>query len=223
MVSGDILYYPIKRWYFIFEPGTDSRHICQYRTTSEAQADDLVSLPGIIQLDDAYWGGKKHDGKRGRGASGKTPFLAALSTNIEGHPIYMRLSRVKSFTTEEVSRWSLKHLHHQSIVVSDGYRCFNGVANAGFLHESIITGGGHKSMEIKAFTWVNIMLGNVKRSLHGTYHSMSQKHLPRYLAEFCYRFNRRFRMGEMVTSLAHAAINSVPIPQRQLKLAEDWW
>jgi hypothetical protein len=61
------------------------------------------------------------------------------------------------------------------------------------------------------------MLGNVKRSLHGTYHAMSQKHLPRYLAEFCYRFNRRFRMGEMVTSFAHAAINSTPIPQHQLK------
>ena len=67
------------------------------------------------------------------------------------------------------------------------------------------------------------MLGNVKRSLHGTYHALSQKHLPRYLAEFCYRFNRRFRMSEMITSLARAAINSTPIPQPQLKLAKDWW
>ena len=100
---------------------------------------------------------------------------------------------------------------------------FGGVTRSGFLHESIVTGGGHKSMEIKALTWVDIMLGNVKRSLHGTYHSLSQRHLPRYLAEFCYRFNRRFRMGEMIASLARAAINSTPIPQHRLKLAEDWW
>jgi len=187
------------------------------------QTDDSLSLSGIIQLDDAYWGGKKHDGKRGRGASGKTPFLAAVSTNIKGHPIYMRLSRIKSFSTSEIKRWSQKHLHHQGIVVSDGLPCFNGIARAGFLHESIVTGGGYESVKIPAFKWVNIMLGNIKRSLHGTHHSISQKHVPRYLAEFCYRFNRRFRMGSMIPSLAYAAINSKPIPQHQLKLAEDWW
>ena len=187
------------------------------------QADDSLPLPGIIQLDDSYWGGKKHGCKRGRGAAGKVPFLAAVSTNIKGQPIYMRLSRIKAFTTAEVSRWSLKHLHHRSIVVSDGYYCFRGVAQAGFLHESIVTGGGYKSMEINVLSWVNLMLGNVKRSLHGTYHSMSPRHLPRYLAEFCYRFNRRFRMGEMIPSLVRAAIKSMPIPQHQLKLAEDWW
>ena len=78
-------------------------------------------------------------------------------------------------------------------------------------------------MAIPAFTWVNVMLGNVKRSLHVTYHAVSQTHLPRYLAEFCYRFNRRFNMSLMIGSLARAAINSKPIPQRYLKLAEEWW
>jgi len=185
--------------------------------------DDSLKLPGIIQLDDAYWGGKKHDGKRGRGASGKTPFLAAVSTNIKGHPTYMRLSRIKSFSTAEIEHWSFNHLHRNSIVVSDGLRCFNGVSNAGFLHESVVTGGGYESVEIPIFKWVNTMLGNIKRSLHGTYHAISQKHVPRYLAEFCYRFNRRFRMESMIPSLACAAINSKPLPQHQLKLAEDWW
>ena len=83
--------------------------------------------------------------------------------------------------------------------------------------------GAVKSMKIPAFSWVNVMFGNVKRSLHDTYHVVSQKHLPRYLAEFCYRFNRRFDMGQMISSLARAAINSKPIPQHRLKLAEEWW
>jgi hypothetical protein len=42
------------------------------------------------------------------------------------------------------------------------------------------------------FTWVNTMISNVKNAMHGSYHSISANHLPRYLAEFCYRFNRRF-------------------------------
>lgn len=107
--------------------------------------------------------------------------------------------------------------------MSDGLYCFKGVKHAGFLHEAIVTGGGYESVKIPGFKWINIMLGNVKQSLHGTYHAISQKHSSRYLAEFCYRFNRRFRMGSMVPSLAYAAINSKPIPQQQLKLAEDWW
>ncbi|MGD9950588.1 MAG: transposase [Desulfobulbus sp.] len=46
--------------------------------------------------------------------------------------------------------------------------------------------------------WLNIVLGNVKNALHDTYHAMSDRHLPHYLAEFCYRFNRRFRLDTMV-------------------------
>jgi len=39
---------------------------------------------------------------------------------------------------------------------------------------------------IEAFTWVNTMIGNVRNSMLGTYHAINHKHLPRYLAEFCY-------------------------------------
>lgn len=51
--------------------------------------DDNRKLGNIVQLDDAYIGGKQK-GKRGRGAEGKIPFVSAISLNEEGHPIYMR-------------------------------------------------------------------------------------------------------------------------------------
>jgi len=43
------------------------------------------------------------------------------------------------------------------------------------------------------------------------------------LAEFCYRFNRRFHLAPMVEQLAAVAIKTSPIPQRLLKLAEVRW
>ena len=73
------------------------------------------------------------------------------------------------------------------------------------------------------FKWLNIILGNVKNALHGTCHAISDRHLPRYLAEFCYRFNRRFHLAPMVEQLAAVAIKTSPIPQRLLKLAEVRW
>ena len=38
------------------------------------ERDDSKPLDAeYIQVDDAYWGGKKRDGRRGRGATGKIP------------------------------------------------------------------------------------------------------------------------------------------------------
>ena len=66
------------------------------------------------------------------------------------------------------------------------------------------------------------MIGNVKNSIHGSYHAINEKHIPRYLAEFCYRFNRRFRLEDMIPRLGYAAVRTPPMPLRLLKLAEVW-
>ena len=186
------------------------------------ERDDSQPLCGNVQLDDAYWGGERRGGKRGRGAPGKTPFVAAVQTNDEGHPIAMRLTKIKGFRKEEIAAWAQRHLHAASIVVSDGLSCFPGVQSAGCEHEAIVTGGGPASVAIEAFTWVNTMIGNVKNSFHGTYHAVSARHLPRYLAEFCYRFNRRFELGEMIPRLGFVATHTPPMPERLLRLAEPW-
>jgi hypothetical protein len=46
---------------------------------------DSKPLCGIVQLDDADWGGERRGGKRGRGAAGKTPFVAAVQTDQNGY------------------------------------------------------------------------------------------------------------------------------------------
>ena len=43
--------------------------------------------PGRVQLDDAYWGGERRGSKRGQGASGRTPFIAAAELNRERRPV----------------------------------------------------------------------------------------------------------------------------------------
>ena len=58
--------------------------------------------------------------------------------------------------------------------------------------------------------------------MHGTYHHLSSKHLPRYLAEFSYRFNRRFSLSEMFPRLAFVALRTPPMPYRVLKLAKNY-
>ena len=54
----------------------------------------------------------------------------------------------------------------------------------------------------------------------GTYRAVRAKHVPRYLAEFEYRFNRRYRLETMIDRLAYASVRTAPMPYRLLKLAD---
>jgi hypothetical protein len=73
---------------------------------------------------------------------------------------------------------------------------------------------------IPAFRWVNTALGNIKTAIVGTYRAIRDKHVPRYLAEFEYRFNRRYDLAAMLSRLGWAAVRTPPMPYRLLKLAE---
>ena len=44
------------------------------------ERDASKQLTGRVEIDDAYLGGERSGGKRGRGAAGKTPFVAAVET-----------------------------------------------------------------------------------------------------------------------------------------------
>ena len=92
------------------------------------ERDDTRPLGGWVQLDDAYWGGQRRGGKSGRGAPGKTPFVAAVELNDEGRPMRMRLSRVGGFRSEEIAAWARCHLEPGTVVVSDALSCFSGAA-----------------------------------------------------------------------------------------------
>jgi hypothetical protein len=54
---------------------------------------------------------------------------------------------------------------------------------------------------------VRRILSNVRTWLNGTYHGVSVKHLPRYLREWNYRFNRRSRIAELDLFLLRRAIS----------------
>jgi transposase-like protein len=54
-------------------------------------------LSGRVEVDDAYLGGERQGGERGRGAAGKTPVVAAVETTPERRPRRMRLTVVKGF------------------------------------------------------------------------------------------------------------------------------
>jgi len=177
-------------------------------------------LKGKVQMDDAYLGGER-SGPPGRGAVGKTPFVAAVETTDDGKPHRIILRRVGAFSKAALRKLASTALESGAEVISDGLKCFAAVTEAGCKHTAIVTGSGPQAAKTPAFKWVNTALGNIKAALVGTYRAVREKHVPRYLAEFEYRFNRRYDLGEMIPRLAFVAIRSLPMPYRLLKLADS--
>lgn len=179
-------------------------------------------LEGRIEMDDAYLGGERSGGKRGRGSPGKTPFVAAVETTAEGKPHRLKLIRVRRFTKQNIKKVTGRIVKRGSRVVTDGLGCFNGVADAGCTHEAIVTGSGRKAARHPAFNAVNTVLGNIKTAIVATFRAGASKHAPRRLAEFAYRFNRRYDLPAMIPRLGWIAARTPPMPYRLLTLAEDY-
>ena len=183
------------------------------------ERDDSKPLTGSVQVDDAVWGGERRGGKRGRGADGKTPFVAAVACSAAGRPLAMRMTPLKGVRSESVDRRARQHLSPDAEVTSDGLQCFRAIVET-CPHWSIATGGGPTIVENREFTWVNTMLGNVRNAIHGTYHAIHGKHLGRYLGAFAYRFNRRFELDRMIERFAYVACRAAPLPRKFAVMAE---
>lgn len=177
-------------------------------------------LEGKVQIDDAYLGGERTGGKVGRGSENKVAFVAAVSLTVENLPLRVRLTPVPSFTLKAVAAWAKEHLATESVVFSDGLACFGAVTEAGCTHRPTVM-AGRKPREVPEFKWINTVLGNLKTSLSGCYHAFNfQKYAARYLAAFCYRFNRRFDLRALHQRLLVAAAGSAPQPLRLIRLAD---
>ena len=73
-------------------------------------------------------------------------------------------------------------------------------------------------MEEPEFYWVNTILGNLKSALRSTYHAIRPKYAQRYLAEFQYRFNRRFALEDLLPRIGYVALRTPPMPERLLNI-----
>ena len=98
-------------------------------------------LDGRVEIDDAFLGGERIGGKRGRGSQNKVPFVAAVQTTPSGQPVLACLRR-QPHTQQEAAAFAAHHIAPSATVVSDGLWCFRAMTLVGAEHERRVTGGG---------------------------------------------------------------------------------
>ena len=185
-----------------------------------ARREGETQLGGRVEMDDAYLGGRR-SGRRGRGAAGKTPFVAAVSTGSEGRPRKLKLALVRGFRKREIARGAPRWLAPGAEVVTDGFSCWRALDEGTYAHRTVRTGSGPGAARVASFKWVNTTLGNIKSAITGTYRKIGPHHAERYLASFAWRYNRRYQLQTMIPRFVHSAARTNvahPVPWTQVCL-----
>jgi hypothetical protein len=171
-------------------------------------------LEGRIEVDDAYLGGKRSGGKRGRGADGKQPFIVAVQTSKTSgkyYPIFTKLTPIESFKKDIITEWATDYISKESTVVSDGLPAFSGIDEV-CDHETHIASEMTEEDKQEHFRCFNTILSNIKTSLSGTFHSFNAaKNSELYLGAIMYRFNHRFDLNKIFSVLLRQTISHPPV------------
>lgn len=160
-----------------------------------SQSDHRELLSGVVEMDETYVGGKPRKGKkyddddkpkRGRGTK-KAPIIGAVERNgrVKAKAVNkdkMKGKDLKAFVRENLDLES-------SHLMTDEYRGYCGMNRV--LPHSVIK---HKIWYVDGDIHTNTIEGFwalIKRGMFGQFHSVSRKHLQKYVDEFCYRYNNR--------------------------------
>jgi len=153
-------------------------------------------LDGIVEMDEAYFGAPD-TGKRGRG-TGRAKALVAVGVTADSRPRFAKMQMVKRLDARSVRAFADEGIAAGTTVRTDGLNVYRSLAKGGFQHEPTVAPG--KTREDVLY-WAHIVISNAKTFIAGTFHGLGDKHIQQYLAEFCYRFNRRYREAELFDRL----------------------
>jgi transposase-like protein len=171
--------------------------------------EQMYQLSGFVQVDDVLFGGVAHTGKRGPALENKTRVVVALSLDESGEkPEYVKMEVVRDKQGKSLSEAVEKMVVPGSCIWTDGCQSYNKLPEKGYRHTGFLI---QEPSDCQThFPWLNTIIGNVKRFILGTHHSVKPENLQTYLDEFCYRFNRRFFSTDIFQRTFIAALVFTP-------------
>jgi hypothetical protein len=191
-----------------------------------ADRDARYTLAGLVEMDESFFGPSGET--RGRGSERKSTVLCAVSlyTDRKGRqrPGFARLSVVSDASAKTIEDF-LERLgcgltteegkQLLEAIRTDGWKSYGAAAKSKKLtHFKVVLCKPEDAGEL--LPWVHRVISNTKSVIGGTHRGVSKKHLSSYLAEVCYRFNRRFWERELFDRLVQACLSTTTITHKEL-------
>jgi transposase-like protein len=184
---------------------------------------DRTRLAGEVEVDEAYVGGVKHGGGRGRSTTKCIVVIAVEVIQPKG------FGRVRMRHVPDVSAASLLPFVCEAVVpgtrvLTDGWGGYNGLPKHGYQREKIVVSSSGDPAHV-SLPGVHRVASLLKRWILGTHQgAVTANHLQSYLEEFTFRFNRRTSRsrGLVFRRLLEQAVVTGPITESDVTCGYDW-
>ena len=166
----------------------------QYRTAwhmlhriREACSKGDFQLEEVVEVDETYVGGRernKHPAKKlraGRGTVGKTTVMGARQRGGK-----VKAAQVEHTDAATMTGFVKSHVAQGATVYTDDAKAYKGIP---FNHETVSHSAGEYVRGAVHTNSIESVWAVLKRSITGTWHHVSNKHLDRYVSEAVFRLN----------------------------------
>ena len=174
-------------------------------------------LSGTVEVDETYVGGLE-EGRRGGRRRDSTKAIVVGAVEVRGHGSgRIRLAVVEDLSAASLVSFVQAVVAPGSTLLTDGWQGYAPLRK-GYDHQPSTVGDPKNAS--KLFPRVHRAFSNLKTWLKGTHHGVSAKHLPHYLNEFVFRFNRRRTPMAAFQSLLGVSTQYPPTTYKMLYAAE---
>lgn len=146
-------------------------------------------LSGIVEIDEAYVGGKKRLNVR-RNSLNKTAVLGMVERKGK---VYMEI--LPDISSKTIQGAIKKRVTKGSIIITDGLNAYKGLNRRGYKHKSVNhTKWEYVRQEGKLSVHTNTIEGvwnGLKKQIEGTHFHVGIEYLNDYLAEIVFRYNHK--------------------------------
>jgi len=174
-------------------------------------------LSGTVELDETYVGGVE-EGRRGGRQRDSKKVIVAGAVEVRGHGSgRIRLMVVPDLSAATFTRFAEAAITPGTTVLTDGWHAFRALSTS-YDHRPTVIGDPKNAA--KQLPRVHRAFANLKTWLLGTHHGVGAKHLPHYVDEFVFRFNRRRTPMAAFQSLLGLTTRHAPTTYQMLYAAE---
>lgn len=176
-------------------------------------------IRGIVEVDETYVGGVE-EGRRGGRQRDSSKAIVAAAVEVKGQGSgRVRMAVIPDLSATALVSFVEAAVEPGSVVRTDGWRGYLPLADIGYEHHPKTVGTRRDTASV-SFPRVHRVFSNLKTWLAGTHHGVSRKHLPHYLNEFVFRFNRRKTPMAAFQSLLGLAGQHRPTTYKMLYASE---